>query len=139
MFLLMNSSSNRDCSMMISFSLTSSNMVLKVCMAEYCASICSSMCTDLSRISSVDSVLMSEWCLVRSLCSSCIWSFSFWISVCRIWFKIEVYVYVQLANIVCKKILTGLSEYKNTSTPYIHQAIVRNSQGKCLLWLLLNN
>lgn len=92
------------CTMVISFSLTSSNMVLKVCMAECSASICSSMCKDLSRISSMESVLMSEWCLVRSLCSFCIWSFSFWISVCRTWFRKEVYVYVQLANTVHKKI-----------------------------------
>jgi len=30
------------------------------------------------------SVLMSEWCLVRSRCSSCTWSFRPWISVCSI-------------------------------------------------------
>lgn len=60
---------------------TSSNMTLIVSTVEYWAAIWLSMCSDLSRISPILSVLMMEWCLVRSRCSSWTWSFRFWISV----------------------------------------------------------
>lgn len=65
--------------------LTSSNIALIFSTEEYSVEISLSTWTDLSRISFMVSVLMREWCLVKSLCTSCTWSFSIWISVCRVW------------------------------------------------------
>lgn len=63
---------------------TSSNITLIVSTVEQWAAIWLSICSDLSRISPIWSVLMMEWCLVRSRCSSCTWSFRFWMSVWRV-------------------------------------------------------
>ncbi len=64
---------------------TSSNMTLIVSTVEYWAAIWLSTCSDRSRISPILSVLMMEWCLVRSRCSSWTWSFRFWISVWKVY------------------------------------------------------
>lgn len=72
---------------------TSSNMTLIVSTVEYWAAIWLSMCSDLSRISPILSVLMMEWCLVKSLCSSWTWSFKFCISVCRDYKHTDMHIY----------------------------------------------
>lgn len=72
---------------------TSSNMTLIVSTVEYWAAIWLSMCSDLSRISPILSVLMMEWCLVKSLCSSWTWSFRFCISVCRDYKHTDMHIY----------------------------------------------
>lgn len=72
---------------------TSSNMTLIVSTVEYWAAIWLSMCSDLSRISPILSVLMMEWCLVRSRCSSWTWSFRFWISVWKDYKHTHTHIY----------------------------------------------